>query len=77
MNILLFATAWMVLESNMLNEKSQTERLMLSDFTYMWNLKIKTDEVNMTKQRQIYRYIEQMAAIELGDGEVKKISKRD
>ena len=38
----------------------------------MWNLQTKTDEVNMTKQRQTYRYTDQMAAIELEDGEVKK-----
>ena len=31
----------------------------------------------LTKLRQIYRFTEQMAAIDLGDGEVKKIMKRD
>ena len=50
----------------------KSDREKLSDFTYMWNLQTKTDEVNMTKQRQTYRYTDQMAAIELEDGEVKK-----
>ena len=30
---------WMDLEGIMLSEINQTERQLLSDFTYMWNLK--------------------------------------
>ena len=38
-DILPFATTWMVLEHVMLSETNQTERQVLSDITYMWNLK--------------------------------------
>ena len=41
--ILPFATTWMDLESIMLSEIDR-ERHILYDFTYMWNLKNKTNE---------------------------------
>ena len=40
--ILPFATTWMDSEGIMLSEISQTEREILYDVTYMWNLKTKT-----------------------------------
>ena len=40
--ILLFATTWMDLDGIMLSEISQ--RQILYDITYMWNLKNKTKE---------------------------------
>ena len=42
--ILPFVATWIELESVMLSEISQTERQILYDFTYMWNLKKKTNE---------------------------------
>ena len=39
--IFTFATTWMDLEGIMLKKKSNLERQMLYDFTYMWNLKAK------------------------------------
>ena len=43
--ILSLATTWMELEGIMLSETSQTEKNKYSyDFTYMWNLKDKTNE---------------------------------
>ena len=39
--ILPFATTWMDLEDIMLSEISQTEKQILYDITYMWNLKSK------------------------------------
>ena len=40
--ILPFATTWMNLEDVVLNKISETERQILYDITYMWNLKNKT-----------------------------------
>ena len=37
--ILPFVTTWMDLEGIMLSEINQTERQILYDLTYMWNLK--------------------------------------
>ena len=42
--ILPFATPWMELEGIMLS--GITERQISYDFTYMWNLRYKTDEHN-------------------------------
>ena len=36
-----FVTTWMNLERIMLSEISQTEKAILCDFIYMWNLKNK------------------------------------
>ena len=36
-------------EGIMVSEISQTERQILYDITYMWNLKIKTNEFNKTE----------------------------
>ena len=44
MNILPFVTTWMGLDSILLSEIVK-KRLILKDFTYMWNLKNETDEV--------------------------------
>ena len=48
----------MDIENVMLSEMSHRERQILSDFTYICYLKNKTNE-QMTKQEQMYRYIEQ------------------
>ena len=40
--ILTFATTWMKLDGIMLSAISQTERQILYDITYMWNLNNKT-----------------------------------
>ena len=40
--ILTFATTWMKLDGIMLSAISQTERQVLYDITYMWNLNNKT-----------------------------------
>ena len=42
--ILPFVATWIELESVMLSEISQTERQILYDFTYVWNLKKKANE---------------------------------
>ena len=39
--------------------KSDGERQMLYDFTYMWNLKGKTNEYVNKKQKQAQKYREQ------------------
>ena len=41
--ILPFAATWMDLEGIMLSEKSDRERQILYDITYMWNLKNTTN----------------------------------
>ena len=51
--ILPFATKWMDLESIMLSEISQ--RQILYDITYMWNLKKKSKLVNITIKKKRYR----------------------
>ena len=48
--ILPFATTWMDLEGIMLSEvKSNTERQILHDIIYMWDLKNKMNEYNKTE----------------------------
>ena len=42
--ILLFVTTWMDIDGIMLSEISQTEKDKDYDFTYMWNLRKKTNE---------------------------------
>ena len=42
--ILPFAATWIQLENIMLSEVSQTEKELLYDITYMWNLKNNTNE---------------------------------
>ena len=42
--ILPFPATWINLENIILSEVSQTERQILYDITYMWNLKINTNE---------------------------------
>ena len=62
-----FAATWMELEIIILSEvKSDRERQILYDFTYMWNLKNKTNE--KIKQKQIHRYREQMGGCQRGEG---------
>ena len=43
--ILPFAATWMDWEGIMVSEISQTERQILYDITYMWNLKYDTNEL--------------------------------
>ena len=51
-----FATTWMVLEGIMLKwNKSDRERQMQYDITYMWESKTYKKLVNMAKMKQIYR----------------------
>ena len=51
--ILPFATTWMDSEGITLSAMSDTERQILYDITYMWNLKIRqTSEYNKKKQTQ-------------------------
>ena len=50
--ILPFVTIWMDLEGITLTEISQRKTIIF-DFTYMWNLKNKTNKQNKT---QIHRY---------------------
>ena len=45
--------------------KSNRERQILYDFTYMWNLKNKT---NKTEQKQTHRYWEQTDDYQRGEG---------
>ena len=42
--ILTFAVTWKDLENIILNEVNQTERQMLYDTVFMWNLKCNTNE---------------------------------
>ena len=50
-------TTWIDVEGIMLSEISQTERQTLYDFTYMWNLKNKTNE-QTEQNRKAHRYKE-------------------
>ena len=53
--ILSFVITWVDLESTTLNEKSQVERKIPEDFTYMWNLKNKKNRNGVvdTKNKQM------------------------
>ena len=51
-----FAAAWMDLEIIILS-KSERERQIPYDITYIWNLKYDTDEI--MKQKQTHRHREQ------------------
>ena len=48
--ILSFVIPWVDLESTTLDEKSQAERKVPEDFTYMWNLKNKTKNQNGSRR---------------------------
>ena len=43
----------------MLSEVRQTEKDRLCDFTYIWNLKPETKQMNKHKKTEIHRYREQ------------------
>ena len=49
--IMPFAATWVQLEIIMLSEVSQTERKILYDITYMWNLKYDTDYETETESQ--------------------------
>ena len=66
-----FVTTWMKLEGTMLSEMSYRERQILYDFTYMWNLKNKTNE--QTKQKQSYRYRDQTGSCQVVGRGKKKV----
>ena len=51
--ILTFATRWMDPEDTTLREIGQI-KIELYDFTYMWNIKIKTNEQMLTRQKRTY-----------------------
>ena len=50
--ILPFATIWMDLEGIMVAEMSDRERQILYIFTYLWNIKNKTNKYNKIKKRK-------------------------
>ena len=52
--IMPFAATWMDLENVILSEVSQTEREILYDIPYMWNLK-RNDTNELTKQKETHR----------------------
>ena len=52
-----------------LSEISQTERQILYDITYMWNLKIKTNEFNKTETDSQIQRTNQQLAVGRGKGE--------
>ena len=74
--ILPFPTTWMDLEVKLVImwNKSDRERQMLHDLTYCGILKKKTPQkrINITKQKQSYRYREQTVARREGSGGGKK-----
>ena len=49
-----FIATWMDLENVILSEVSQTEREILYDIPYMWNLK-RNDTNELTKQKETHR----------------------
>ena len=67
--ILPFAITWMDLEGILLSEINQKEWYILDDFTYVCNLKNKTNENNNKKaQKQSHRYREQIGGCQKGGG---------
>ena len=62
---LTFTATWMKLDG-MLNAISQTERQILYDITYMWNLDNKASEYN--KKIQTHRYKDKLVGREKGGG---------
>ena len=58
----------MNLESIMLSEISQTERQILYDIIYMWNLKKYNKLMTITKQKRTHRYREQTSGYQWGEG---------
>ena len=66
-NILPFVTTWMDLEGIMLTEISQTERQILYNLTYMWNLKNKTNKTKWNCFHFVtHRYREQTGGCQRG-----------
>ena len=56
---------WMDLEGTTLSEINQTERQLLYDFTYMWNLKKQMHKCNRTETE--YRYRERTGGCQRGE----------
>ena len=56
-------------------EVSQTEKQITYDKTYMWNLKSKTNWVNIRKQKQIQRHREQNSGYPWGEGKRERQDK--
>ena len=50
--ILSYAITWMDLGGIMLSEVSQTEKDRLCNFTYIWNLKPETKQMNKRKKTE-------------------------
>ena len=48
--------------------KSDRERQIPYDFTYMWNIKNQNKWTNITKQKQTHRYREQTGGCQRGGG---------
>ena len=64
-----FAATWMQLEV-ILSEVSQTEKNKHHYITYMWNLILKTMEVNVfTKQKQTHRHRKEIYSYQRGNTE--------
>ena len=54
--ILPFTATWMDLVNIILSEVSQTEKEILYDITYMWNLKNTTNKQTLRHRKQTYGY---------------------
>ena len=63
---LTFTATWMKLDGIMLSAISQSERQILYDITYMWNLDNKASEYN--KKIQTHRYKNKLVGREKGGG---------
>ena len=65
--ILPFAATWIDLEI-IIPSKSDRERQILYDITYMWNLKKKIQIHLLTKQKQTHRHRKQTYGYQRGKG---------
>ena len=68
-----FIATWMDLENVILSEVSQTEREILYDIPYMWNLK-RNDTNELTKQKETHRLRKQTYGC-WGEGIVRDFGK--
>ena len=61
-----FATTWMDSEDIMLSETSDTERQILYDITYMWNLKIR--QTSKYNKKETLRNRKETSGYQVGRG---------
>ena len=66
------AATWMDLENVILSEVSQTEREILYDIPYMWNLK-RNDTNELTRQKETHRLRKQTYGCQGGEGIVRAL----